>query len=108
MRCACLAEGRACDGGCECAGCRNPLNGVDVSRLSRCAIRNIAAVNALDAANLGELFELPCCCERVPLQKLLGHYACGVCGETYWYSFCWSEVVQDSCTWALRTLPHLP
>ena len=28
-----------------------------------------------------------------------GHRACQGCGEVYWYSFCWQDVVQDDCTW---------
>ena len=44
-------------------------------------------------------YELPCGCEKVALIDLLGDYSCSKCGEVYWYSFCWDEVVQDSCTW---------
>ena len=48
---------------------------------------------------LAKLYELPCGCEQVSLKRLMGDYSCSKCGEAYWYSFCWDEVVEDSCTW---------
>lgn len=98
-RCACLKNNEPCDENCTDAGCRNPLNGVDVDALSVCAIQNIEAFRELSEQELAEEHELPCGCERVPLRSLLDDYTCQGCGEVYWYSFCWQSVVQDSCTW---------
>ena len=53
----------------------------------------------LSDEQLEEKFALPCGCEEVPLKNLLGDYSCSECDEVYWYSFCWNDVVQDSCTW---------
>lgn len=98
-RCACLKNGEPCDEQCTCTDCRNPLNGVDVDKLSVCAIQNIEELKALSEEELAEEYELPCGCERVPLRLLLDDYACQACGAVYWYSFCWGSVVEDSCTW---------
>jgi len=97
-RCACLKNNEPCGEACTCVNCQNPLNGVDVEALSVCAIRNIDCYKALTEAELAKKFELPCGCQAVPLRDLLGEYTCQ-CGETWWYSFCWEDVVQDSCTW---------
>jgi hypothetical protein len=98
-RCACLKNNQSCSEHCGCEVCQNPLNGLDVEALSVCAIQNIYSYKKLSEAELNTLFELPCGCEKVPLQKLIGSYTCSKCNEDYWYSFCWADVVQDSCTW---------
>ena len=98
-RCICLKYNEPCDDKCECIDCQNPLNGVDISKLSVCTIQNIDEYKDLSEEELQEKYELPCGCEEVPLHKLMGDYACSKCGELYWYSFCWDEVVEDSCTW---------
>lgn len=98
-RCKCLKNNEPCDDKCRCSNCENPLNGVDVEGLSVCAIQNINAYKDLTPKDLSKRLQLPCEHERVPLSALIGHYSCKKCGEAYWYSFCWGEVVQDSCTW---------
>jgi hypothetical protein len=98
-RCACLKNNEPCDESCTCSDCHNPLNGVEVDDLSICAIQNIEEYKALLEKDLEQEYELPCGCETVPLEYLLDDYSCQECGETYWYSFCWQEVVQDSTTW---------
>jgi hypothetical protein len=98
-RCACLKNNQPCNEHCGCKTCQNPLNGLDVEALSVCAIQNINFYNKLSKADLATLLELPCGCEKVFLKKLIANYTCSKCGEDYWYSFCWSDVVQDSHTW---------
>ena len=72
---------------------------MDVESMTVCAIQNVETVRALTKQELAKEYELPCECENVPLKDLIGEYECSTCGELYWYSFCWKEVVQDSCTW---------
>ncbi len=98
-RCVCLKNNEACDENCGCQNCQNPLNGIDVDNLSVCTLQNIDIYKQLSEAQLDEKYNLPCECEKVPLRKLLTDYTCAKCGEVYWYSFCWNEVVQDDCTW---------
>lgn len=98
-RCVCFKNNEPCDENCGCTNCRNPLNGIDVDKLSVCAVQNIQAFKSLSAQDLAVAYELPCGHESVPLQKLLKEYACQECGEEYWYSFCWNRVEQDSLTW---------
>jgi len=98
-RCACLKNGEPCNEGCGCVDCRNPLNGVDVEHLSVCAIQNIETYKALSERDLEELQDLPCGDASVPLRDLLYEYHCEGCGESYWYSFCWGDVVQEGNTW---------
>ncbi len=98
-RCACLKEGEPCSDACNCVNCQNPLNGVDTSKLSDCAIQHIDEYKQLSEIELKRKHQLPCECEQVPLEKLIGEYDCSKCGETYFYSFCWKRVEQDSCTW---------
>ena len=98
-RCICFKNNEPCDENCECVDCQNPLNGIDVSNLSICAIQNIEKYRSLSEKEFEKMYELPCRCEKVPLRSLINNYACQVCGEIYWYSFCWEDVVQDSCTW---------
>ncbi len=99
-RCSCLKNHEPCDEKCGCVDCENPLNGVeDVEDFPVCTIQNMKSFKSLTEKTLETLLELPCGCEKVPLRKLIGYYECSKCGETYWYSFCWKEVVQDSQTW---------
>ena len=98
-RCVCLKNNEPCDENCTCTDCHNPLNGVDVNALSVCAIHHIGEYKALSEKELAKEYELPCGCESVPLGQLTGDYECQECGEIYWYSFCWGDVVQDNCTW---------
>ena len=98
-RCVCLRSNEPCNENCECVDCQNPLNGVEIDNLSICAIQNIEAYKALTQKDLEKEYELPCECETVPLKNLVGDYSCRECDETYWWSFCWNEVVQDNCTW---------
>jgi hypothetical protein len=102
-RCACVKNRQPCSERCGCSGCANPYNGLDVSRLSVCALDNIGRYRDLTAEELDTPLELPCECESVPLRRVLDEYSCSQCGEPYWYSFCWEEVVQDSCTWHCPT-----
>jgi hypothetical protein len=98
-RCRCLREGKPCTSACACTDCANPLNGVDVESLSDCAIQNISKFRALNEDALARLVPLPCGDRSVPLSQLLKGYDCPDCSETYWFSFCWGEAVQDSCSW---------
>ncbi len=98
-RCVCLKNNEPCDEKCKCINCQNPLNGVDVDNLSLCTIQNIDIYKGLSKKALDEKYELPCGCEEVPLRNLLDNYSCQKCGEVYWYSFCWGDVAQDSCSW---------
>ena len=98
-RCTCLKNGQPCQNDCQCSNCNNPLNGIDVARMSTCAIENVQQYKALSRADLAVMMDLPCGCEQAPLQKLINLYRCSKCDEPYWYSFCLGEVVQNSCTW---------
>jgi hypothetical protein len=98
-RCSCFKNGEPCDDKCGCKECKNPLNGVDIENLSDCAIQNIKIYKNLTQEELDRKHELPCGCEEVALKELIDNYSCSVCNEVYWFSFCWHEVVQDSCTW---------
>jgi hypothetical protein len=98
-RCVCYKNNEPCDEKCGCTGCHNPFNGLYIDTLSICALQNIEEYKELSKEELEEQYELPCGCEHVSLKRLMGDYSCLKCGEAYWYSFCWDEVVQDSCTW---------
>ena len=100
--CTCLREGESCNSDCRCTSCRNPLNGIDVARISACAIDNIEKYKDLSRDDLEAMFYLPCGCETVPLRKVMKLYRCEKCGERYWYSFCLEEIVPDSCNWHCR------
>ncbi len=32
-------------------------------------------------------------------KRAVSNYSCSVCDELYWFSSCWNEVAQDSCSW---------
>ena len=98
-RCVCYKNNEPCDEKCGCTGCHNPFNGMDIDNLTICALQNIEEYKELSEEELAKLYELPCGCEQVSLKRLMGDYSCSKCGEAYWYSFCWDEVVEDSCTW---------
>lgn len=98
-RCSCYKNNEPCGENCNCVDCRNPLNGIDVESLSICTIQNIEAYKSLPEQKLKALHQLPCGHQSVPLQDLLLEYDCEECGDSFWYSFCWGEVVQDSTTW---------
>ena len=98
-RCACLKNNEPCDEKCGCVDCQNPLNELDVENLTVCAIQNISEYKELADEELECKHELPCGCEEVALKNLMGDYSCKKCGDVYWYSFCWDEIVQDSHTW---------
>jgi hypothetical protein len=98
-RCVCFRNNESCDEKCGCADCQNPLNGLDLENISICAVQNIEEYKDLSEEELEENYELPCGCEEAPLNALIGDYSCSKCGDSYWYSFCWDEVVQDSLSW---------
>jgi hypothetical protein len=98
-RCTCLKNNEPCGEQCGCVDCQNPLNNVDVENLTVCAIQNIREYKALTENDLEAMLELPCGDGSASLRKLLRGYDCPGCGEEYWFSFCWNDVVQDSCTW---------
>lgn len=98
-RCQCFRRAVGCGETCRCVDCRNPLNGMDTSGLSLCARQNIRAYLELSSDELQEVHALPCEHGSAPLEALLGEYACPECDTTYWYSFCWREVVQEGDTW---------
>jgi len=99
-RCACFKNREGCGSGCRCTACQNPLNGVDVSKLTVCAVQNIRRLKALTEDELNTLVEMPCGHSKVPLRELIDGYHCSGCNdELYWYSFCWNNVAQDSCSW---------
>jgi hypothetical protein len=98
-RCACLKNHQGCTEDCSCTNCHNPLNRQDTNLLTLCAIQNIRIVKDLTEKELDRQIQLPCECEIVPLKSLLKDYNCSLCHETYWFSFCWNEPVQDNCSW---------
>ena len=98
-RCVCLKNNQPCNDDCGCEDCKNPLNGADLENLSICAIQNIQRYKKLSKSQLEKRHALPCGCEEVSLEDLIPIYACSKCGEEYWFSFCWNDVVQDNQTW---------
>jgi carboxyl-terminal PDZ ligand of neuronal nitric oxide synthase protein len=99
-RCKCLKSGQPCGDGCKCSDCQNPLNGMDVTKMSDCAIGNAESVRSLTAEELESLIPLPCGHDPVPMKHLIGGFDCAGCkGETYFYSFCFRSAEQESCTW---------
>lgn len=102
-RCVCLKNSQPCNDKCGCKDCKNPLNGVQVEELSSCAVQHIDLFKKLSQKQLDTLLDLPCECEKVPLRKLIREYTCSKCDEVYWFSFCWSQVVQEGNTWHCNT-----
>ena len=98
-RCACVRNWQPCQEGCRCPSCENAFNGLDVTKMSDCALDNVEQYKRLAKEQLDTRMDLPCGCEPVPLWKLLHRYNCNGCQELYWYSFCAKEAVQHSCTW---------
>jgi len=75
---------------------RKPISTDD---LTECALGHIKKIRTLTKKQREKLYELPCGCEEVPLKDLLSDYECSECEETYFYSFCWKNVVQENETW---------
>jgi len=99
-RCRCIKNGEPCGQGCQCVDCHNPLNGLDVSKMTDCAIQNAEVYRSLTEKELAREIELPCSHDPVTLKDLVDGYQCEECnGEEYFYSFCWQSAEQDSCTW---------
>ena len=98
-RCSCLKNNESCGKECSCTDCQNPLNGVDTEKLYDCALQNIHEYINLSEEELDTEYKLPCGCENATLRKLINTYNCSKCDEEYWYSFCWDNVVEDSCSW---------
>src|SRR5205814_9227441 len=77
-----------------------PANNIENAEdLTSCALDHLKQIKALSKKLLEKRYDLPCGCEQVALQDLLGEYECEECGEIYSYSFCWKDVVQDGDTW---------
>jgi hypothetical protein len=98
-RCRCLKNNEPCGEHCGCINCQNPLNDVDVSGLTVCTIQNIQTYKNLSDLEFDALLALPCGDTQASLKELVKGYTCSGCGEVYWYSFCWDEVVQEGDTW---------
>jgi hypothetical protein len=67
--------------------------------LTDCTLDNIHKYKALSKKALQEKYELPCGCEEAALKDLVNEYECSDCGEAYFYSFCWKDVVQTNDSW---------
>jgi len=78
---------------------RNTHDTEDIQGLTECALENIKTIKSLTPAQRNKKYELPCGCEEAPLKDLLEGYECTDCEETYFYSFCWKESVQEGDTW---------
>ena len=99
-RCACLQYGRACGSECGCKDCSNPFNKIEnAAQLSDCARHNIKKLLALSDKALEKKIELPCRCTNVSLKALLEGYNCQSCDESYYYSFCFDEVMDTNSMW---------
>ncbi len=96
--CACLRHRLPCLQGCPCSNRTNPLTGLELTKISTCAIENVEQHKVLAAAEL-DTMELPYGCELAALHNLLDGYSCTEWEEIYRYSFCLERVVEDSCTW---------
>lgn len=75
----------------------------DIDQLSDCAKQHYKKIASLTKAALKKEYALPCGCESAALKDLLYSYECSECGETYFYSFCWKDVVQENDTWHCDT-----
>ena len=98
-RCECFKAGQACGEHCGCTDCANPFNQLSNLTLGACARAHAAEIADLSPEELQSLEELPCGCGTAPLKALLDSYECPGCGESFWYSFCWGDVVQWGDTW---------
>lgn len=98
-RCTCRKNRKPCTKECKCEDCQNPYNGVDVEGIHICILDAIDIYKKLTEADLNQLYELPCECEKVALKDALDEFSCSKCDEIYYFSFCWGEIVQDSTTW---------
>ena len=102
-RCACLKSGSACGVGCLCKSCNNPLNNLEgIEDLTACVLQHIARYQALSEKEKSTKHDLPCGCHKVRLKDLFHDYECPTCEETYFYSFCFKEVVQTDDIWHCR------
>jgi len=98
--CRCLKNMKPCGPACSCADCKNPLNGLDISKMTDCAIQNAEIYRSLTELQLAKQVKLPCAHTSPALKDVIDGYECQGCqGETYFYSFCSGAVEQDSCTW---------
>jgi len=95
LHCQCFKRGQPCDEACDCKNCNNPLN----QHISKCAVYQLEEYKQLPEEKLQVILELPCGCEQVPLYYLLAAYHCQHCHKSYWYSFCYNEVVEEGSTW---------
>ena len=103
-RCACLRDKQLCRESCHYGStCNNPFNGLDVTQMSSCALDNVQQYKALSQTELDGKRDLPCQCKHASLRDLLSLHTCSACGELYWYSFCWKDVVQEFDTWHCTT-----
>ncbi len=68
-----------------------------------CTLSNLKRYKTLSPEDLSKLYELPCSCEKVTLEDLLSNYECEECGEVYFYSFCWEDVVYENDTWHCKS-----
>lgn len=67
--------------------------------LTACAASYIQRSGKLSPKKLSQKYQLPCGCETVSLGQLLDEYACSECDESYFYSFCLKEVVEENNFW---------
>lgn len=102
-RCRCFRDGQACGAGCACADCANPFDRLAGVTLGECARVHVVHIAGLSADARREQVELPCGCGTAPLEALLASHDCPGCGTSFWYSFCWNDVVQEGNTWHCAT-----
>lgn len=81
----------------------NALESINAEDLTDCAFDYISQHKALSKKAEEKKYELPCGCEEVTLGELVSDYQCSECDETYFYSFCWKEVVQSNDTWHCKS-----
>ena len=77
----------------------NAVTSRDNEQLTDCARLHRTKSKSFSQKKLKQKQELPCGCEEVAIEDLLSDYQCQECNETYFYSFCWGDVVQESETW---------
>jgi len=51
-RCACARNRQPCVETCRCSNCKNPFHGLDVTKMSSCALDNVEQYRALSEAAL--------------------------------------------------------